>query len=215
MALRRLAAGIALAALLAGCTDVVSGSGRRVGTAAPTSPTPPGSSSVPAPTTCPHVVYAGAKLSFDCITDGLKAFYDGDVWPVSERKTVEQSTGWLVEQGAGHWGSPDGKSLEEIALDVRQRMIDSESYGSNPKVITVADRATTVDGAKARLLQTTFTLNRAFARSEDTKVKQEKLWIVAIEVAPGDVSLWYASVPDLVKSLWPKVPSAIAAIQVG
>jgi hypothetical protein len=234
---RLVIAGFALAALLAGCTDVVDGAGNSALTAGPAggsstpafpgptsgaaTPTAPGSTAprstsvAQPPTTCPHVVYPAAKLAFDCMTTGLKASYNGKVWPLQEYKTVEKSTGWVAEQGAGHWGSSAGQSLEDIALNVRQQMIDAGGYGDNPTRITVADRAMTVDGHIARLLQTTFTINRAWARSNGTKVEQEKLWLVAIEVGAGDVSLWYASVPDLAKSLWPQIPSAIASIRVG
>jgi hypothetical protein len=38
--------------------------------------------------------------------------------------------------------------------------------------------------------------------------------MLAIEVAPNDVSLWYVSIPDLVRSLWAKVPAVIASIKV-
>jgi hypothetical protein len=82
-------------------------------------------------------------------------------------------------------------------------------------VRTGASRAIKVDGRPAYLLRTTFGINPAWARGEGTAVKQERLWLLAIEVAPNDVSLWYASVPDLVASLWPKVPAAIASIKVG
>jgi hypothetical protein len=207
MKIRLVMAGLALAALLTACTDVVNGSGTSGVSGGPTisgSPTP-----------CPHVAYPAARLAFDCITTGLTAAYHGEVWPVQEYKIVEPATGWVLETGAGHWGSPNGQSLEDIALNVRQQMVDAGGYGGHPTMVTDANRATTVDGATAREVQTTFSINPAWARSDGTKVKQEKLWIVAIEVGAGDVSLWYTSVPDLAKSLWPTVPSAIATIRVG
>jgi hypothetical protein len=211
---RRLAPLIALTLLVAGCSDLVSGTGRVLGAG----PTPGGASSTaPAgpPTGCPRVAYPAARLSFDCLTSDMRAFYQGTVWPVSERKTVEASSGWLLDEGAGHWGSPDGVALVDIALNVRQQMLDGDSYGSRPTVRTVVSRRTEVDGAPAYLVQTNFGINPAFARTEGTKVKQERLWIIAIRVAPNDVSLWYASVPDLVKSLWAKVPRVIDSIKVG
>jgi hypothetical protein len=199
----------ALVAVLAGCSEVVPGAGQRV---------PNGSTEPPAaarPTGCPHVVYPGARLSFTCITTGMASFYDGPVWPVSERKTVEKSTRWVLEEGAGHWGSPVSQSLATIAVTVRQQMIGVGGYGADPRITTDASRPTKVDGHDAYLLQTTFTLNPRWAHEDGTRVKQEKLWIIAIEVADNDVSLWYASLPDLEKDLWPKVPATIASIQVG
>ena len=41
----------------------------------------------------------------------------------------------------------------------------------------------------------TFTSIRVPA-SSGVKIKHEKSWILAIQVAPGDVSMWYVSVPD-------------------
>jgi len=211
---RRLVPFIALALLAAGCSDEVNGTGSVFGAG----PSPGGASSTaPAapPTGCPRVDYPAAKLSFTCLTTGMRAFYQGTVWPVSERKTVEASSGWLLEEGGGHWGSPDGVALVDIALNVRQQMLDGDSYGSQPTVRTVVSKPMTVDGAPAYLVQTNFGINPAFARTEGTKVKQERLWILAVQVAHEDVSLWYASVPDLVKSLWAKVPQVIASIKVG
>jgi hypothetical protein len=208
--LRRLVPVVTLALLLAGCSDVVSGTGAvrgagRASTAAPAAP----------PTGCPRVGYPAAKLSFACITAGMHAFYQGQPWPVSERKTVERSTGWLLEEGGGHWGSPDGVALVDIALNVRQQMLDNESYGTQPTVRTVVSKHTKVDGAPGYLVQTDFGINPAYAQQAGTKVQEERLWILAIRVARNDVSLWYVTVPDLVKSLWAKVPRVIASIKVG
>jgi hypothetical protein len=232
---------VALAALLAGCADVVNGTGATAGSAGPTSPSSgfpsapsspspssgasglsPGSSTVPtpgptasAPTPCPHVRFPAAKLSFDCITTGLTADFKGQVWPLSEVRTVEPKTGWVLEEGAGHWGAEGNQSLASIAQSVRQRMVDDGDYGTSPTASTVANRNTTVDGAAARLLQSTMTINPTWARQRGTKVEQEKLWIVAIRVGADDVSLWYTSLPDLAKSLWANVPAVIATIKVG
>lgn len=212
--LRRLASVITLAVLLGGCSNVISGTGAVLGagsrgggssTVAPTAP----------PTGCPHVVYPGARLRFNCITAGMRAFLQDGVWPVSERKTVERSTGWSYDEGAGHWGSPDGTALVDIALNVRQQMLDAGSYGTQPTVRTVISKPTEVDGVRAYLVQTDLGINPAYAHEVGTKVKEERLWIVAIQVAPNDVSLWYVSVPDLAKPLWAKVPQLIASIKVG
>ncbi len=212
----------ACATLLGACTTVVSGSGSNG--LAGRSPRPTPTAPVPAqpqarPTGCPHVRFAAAHLSFDCITGGMQASYNGSVWPVTEYKTVEPQTstnsGWILEEGAGHWGSPQGTSLADIAANVRQQMLNAHGYGAAPIVHTVADRDMTIDGHAAHLLQTTVTINPAWARQDGTKVKQERLWIIAIEVAADDVSLWYTSLPDLASALWPKVPATIASIRVG
>lgn len=220
MKFRLAASVVALAAIVSGCTSAVSGLGHLALSPGPARPSTPPSASLPEPPTgCPNVVYPAAKLSFACITTGLTQNYTpsfpGQIWPLREYKTVEPSTNWVLEEGAGHWGSPEGSSLRDIALNIRQQMVANAGYGENPKVETVASRATTIDGAPAYLLQTTFTIDPTWAEANKTKVKQEKLWIVAIKIGSGDVSLWYASVPDLTKSLWPKVPDVIASIRVG
>jgi hypothetical protein len=226
MRLRPVATAVVVAALLvAGCTAVVDGSGHNAAGPVPGSPggpvpgsPAPGGSAVKA-TDCPHVEYPAAKLSFDCITSGMTARYNGFVWPLSEFKTVEKPTatfsGWVLEEGAGHWGSPGATSLRDIAANVRDQMVASDGYGANPRMHIDADRDMSVDGRPAHLLQTTFTLDPVWARTDGTKVKHEKLWIVDVAVSPGDVSLWYASVPDLSAALWPKVAATIAAIKVG
>jgi hypothetical protein len=210
---RRLAPAIALVLLLAGCSNVLSGrgvldTGREQAGGGSTVPVAP-------PNGCPHVVYAGAKLSFDCVVSGMRTFRQGNVWPFSVSKTVEPATRWTLDEGAGHWGSPDGVALVDIALNVRQQMLDDQSYGTQPTVRTVVSKPTTVDGAPAYLVQTNFFINPVYARQSGTKVKEERSWILAIQVAPGDVSLWYVSLPDLVKSLWAKVPQLIDSIKVG
>jgi hypothetical protein len=144
----------------------------------------------------------------------MRLFLDGNVWPVAVRRTVEPSTGWLLEEGGGHWGSADGVALVDIALNVRQQMLDDSAYGLAPDVRTTVSHPTTIDGKRAYLVETTYDLNPVWARHAGTKVRQERLWMLAIEVAPNDVSLWYISVPDLVRSLWAKVPSVMASIKV-
>lgn len=232
-------AATAVAGLLAGCANVVDGSGSTAGSSGPsasstadfpsasalppsTGAAPPSATvpSLPAsgtpPTTnfvCPHIVYRTARLSFDCITTGLVSSTTDQVWPLTEYKSVE-STGWAVEMGAGHWGPPAGESLAAITRTVRKRMLDGAAYGTSPTVTTTSARDTTVAGVKAHVLQTTFTLNPAYARTRKTRVKIEKSWIIALQIGANDVSLWYASIPDLVQSLWTQVPDFIATIRV-
>lgn len=232
--------GLAAVGLLAGCADVVNGSGAVGGPAAKgpsgsaaspdfpgqsqansgagtTTPAAPGTptGTAPAPTLCPHVSFAAAKLSFDCFDSSFVPQLNGPVWPLRESKTVEAKTQWVVEEGAGHWGPPGADTLADITKGVRQQMVDGGGYGDKPTVTTLADENTTVDGADAYLLHTRFTLDPTWAKSRGTAVKQEQLWILAIKVGPNDVSLWYTSVPDLVSELWPRVPDIIKSIKVG
>ncbi|MFN2560919.1 MAG: hypothetical protein ABR571_06460 [Jatrophihabitans sp.] len=233
--------GLAAIGLLAGCADVVDGNGALGGvpghSGASSTPDFPGQTGAPSgsasasapslspggsasgtaapPTPCPHVTFAAAKLAFDCLGSGFRADTGGSIWPLRESKTVESATGWVVEEGAGHWGATDGHSLAAIATNVRGQMADAGGYGDAPTITTLADDDTTVDGADAHLLHTRFTLNPTWAKSRKTAVKQEQLWILAIKVGSDDVSLWYTSIPDLVKDLWAKVPSIIKSIKVG
>lgn len=229
---------VAFAGLLAGCANVVDGSGNTASTGGSSSPDfpsqsasrPTATSSVVAPSSspaiptpslsgsagtdfaCPAIVFPSAHLSFECITTGLTATTADKVWPLTEYKRIE-STGWAVEMGSGHWGAEASDSLSGITETVRRQMLDRGSYGTSPTVTTTASVETAVDGARAHLLKTTFTLNRAYAAKRGTKVRVEKSWIIAIEVAPNDVSLWYASIPDLVKYLWARIPAAVATIR--
>lgn len=229
------------AALLAGCASVVSGAGSTApssapgghdfpspsGSAAPGTavvPVPGPSGSVPGssgpatvspPTQCPRVNYPYAHLAFDCITTGMTQQLGNGVWPLSETKaTPAGGPTWGLGEGAGRWGPADGRSLSAIATNVRQQMIDEGDYGNNAGVQTVASTDTKIDGAPAHLLQTTMVINPAWARANKVTVKQEKLWIIAIQVGTNDVSLWYTTLPDVVSSLWAKVPAIIATIKV-
>lgn len=235
----KLAAALTAILLLAGCGAVVDGSGSSErsasgtgdfpsGTSAPSSATVPSPSisinspSLPAPSdsgstagnrfTCPSIVYPYAKLAFTCITTGLITRTGDDIWPLKEYRPVDSSR-WQMETGAGHWGKLGSSDLADIATTVRTRMLD-DSYGTNPKATTDKSAATTVDGKPAHLLATTVTIDPTYAKTQGTKVKHERLWILAIEVAPDEASLWYASLPDLVSNLWADVPDAIASIRV-
>jgi hypothetical protein len=127
------------------------------------------------------------------------------LWPVQLIKQVE-STGWALEEGLAHPGSPAGNSLAQVAAAYRTKMVQGGAYLPDPKVATIANKATEIDGAP---------LNTAQAAKRGTKVRQEQLWILAIQVGSNDVTVWHVSVPDLVKSLWPKVPGVVGDIKVG
>ena len=237
---RRLAALAAVASLSAGCSGSGGGSSfDRLSSAASSSPAAPSStpeqhfppedstsasSSSPAPTgsvgssttptySCPQVDYQLARLRFDCIDPGLGFTTHQPIWPLIGSRQVEPSTRWVLEEGADDYGDLGSKTLADIPRGARSRMLNIGAYGTTPKVTTVADRPTTVDGQPAHLLQSTITLNPSFRALRKTKVKQEKLWIIAIQNG-NDVVLWYTSLPDLVSNLWAKVPATIASIKI-
>jgi hypothetical protein len=192
-------------------------SGGSSGTVPSTVPSGSTSSGVNPPGTrfsCPDIAYPYAHLAFTCLTPTLQTETDNKVWPLALSQTVEPASGWVVEEGAGHWGSAGAQTLAEITVDVRGRMVDNNGYGTSPTVTTTSSADTTVGGVKAHVLQTTFTLNPAWAAQNKTKVKVERSWIVALQVGSDDVSLWYTSIPDLVQQYWAAVPKQIAAIRV-
>ncbi|MEP7020547.1 MAG: hypothetical protein ABI808_07845 [Pseudonocardiales bacterium] len=239
---RAAGAAVLLAAALTACATTVNGSGQFAGTRAPqasgdfpspttgssgTSAQPPSQASTPAPPSdtgtsrppgtfaCPTIKYPFAHLSFDCIIATLAVAPKNDIWPLRLYKTVEAPTSWVLEEGAGNWGDPGSNSLADIALAVRTRMITAGGYGTSPTPTTVTDTDTTVGGVPAHVLQTTITLNPAWAKQRGTKVTSEKLWIVVVKVGAKDASLWYTSIPNLAAELWPKVPAIIQSIRVG
>lgn len=180
------------------------------------SPTGTGSAAVPPPvTTCPTVTYPYAHLKFDCISDGLASGAAPDpVWPVNLSKPVEAT--WAMSEGAGHWGTSGGQSLQAIATDVRTQMLQENppAYGTSPTVQTTSSKPATVAGVDAWVLQTTFTLNPTFRAQRHLTVKAEKSWIVAMKVGADDVSLWYVTIPDDVAALWNKVPAIMNTIKI-
>lgn len=192
-----------------------SGSGSRAApsASAPSAPASSGTSPATASLRCPTVSVPAARLTFTCI-DNTMTSTSGVLWPVQLIKPVE-STGWALEEGLAHPGSPAGNSLAQVAAAYRTKMVEGGNYLPNPKIATVSNKSTEVDGAPAHLLQTMVTLNTAQAAKRGTKVRQEQLWILAIQAGADDVTVWHVSVPDLVKSLWPKVPGVISSIKVG
>lgn len=162
---------------------------------------------------CPQVDYQLAHLRFDCIDPGLGFTTHQPIWPLIGSRQVEPSTRWVLEEGADDYGDLGSKTLADIPRGARSRMLNIGAYGTTPKVTTVADKPTTVDGQPAHLLQSTMTLSPSFRALRKTKVKQEKLWIIAIQNG-NDVVLWYTSLPDLVSNLWAKVPATIASIKI-
>jgi hypothetical protein len=167
---------------------------------------------------CPYIVYPYAHLSFVCVAQKMKKSTKDKIWPLVERKVVSrygQNGQWTLDTGAGHWGSQGSDSLRSIALSVRNRMVDNGNYGDPAPSLRTGGKALRVGGHRAYQLVTTFTINPNFRQATGVKIKHEKSWIVAIQVAPDDVSLWYVSVPDVVKQDWPLIDSLISTISVG
>lgn len=234
-AVRLTAMAILLAAGLSACSATVDGSGHAEtpsshgmdfpSTSAPPTDAATDVSSAPAPTAtassatpaaslnCPTITCPRAHLRFDCITDGLTLNPRNKIWPVSLYKRVEAS-GWAMEEGAGNWGPPGSQSERAIALQVRDTMVGNAGYGTSPTLKVDVDAAATIGAVPAHILQTTITINPAWARENGTKVTSEKLWIVVLRVSPGDDALWYASIPNLVAQLWRKVPATVRSIRV-
>ena len=117
----------------------------------------------------------------------------------------------MLEEGAGNWGAPGSDSMSGIAREVRTQMIDGGGYGKSPKLKVVRDGAAKVGGVQARVLQTTITLNRAWAKARGTKVTSEHLWIVVMKVSDSDYTLWYTSIPNLAAGLWARSPRSWTA----
>jgi len=166
---------------------------------------------------CPYIVYPYAHLSFVCVADKMKKYTKDKVWPLIESKVVAHYNNgdtWTLDTGAGHWGSQGSDSLQSIAEEVRTRMVDNGSYGDPAPNIRAKGKTIDVNGHTAFQLISTFRINPSFRQSSGTPIKVEKSWILAIEVAPGDVSLWYVSVPDAVDYYWPIMDSLISTISV-
>lgn len=166
---------------------------------------------------CPYIVYPYAHLSFVCVTDKMQKSTKDKVWPLTERKVVARYRGGVkatLDTGAGHWGSQGSDTLRGIATQVRTRMVENGNYGAPHPAIRSKGKSIDVNGHKAYQLMTTFTINSSFRQSSGVKIKHEKSWIVAIQIAPDDVSLWYVSVPDAVSYYWPIMDSLISTISV-
>lgn len=215
---RVLAAAALLAVSVSACATTVDGTGQRVTPAPSTNPLPTGPAEPAVPEgrfSCPRVAYPDAHLSFNCVVGGLAVSAKNPVWPVSLRKTVESETGWVVEEGAGNWGDPGSDSPSAIAKLVRTHMVDAGQYGESPTLKTAQDAKTTIGGVRAHVLQTTITLNPAWAKQRGTAVKTERLWIVVLAVSAHDTALWYVSIPNLASRLWARVPATIRSIHAG
>ncbi len=197
-----------LAGVLTACTTAVGGSGH-VGL--PTSsPTDRPGGGTGATVSCPTVSAPEIGLSFRCVTSGI-AMTPDPLWPLSLVKQVEP--GWVLGEGAGVVGGATSMTLAQLTGRLRTEMVSLGSWGPNPGVHTVANKATKVAGVDAWLLQTTFTINAAYRQAQHLKVRTERTWIVALHASGQRIAVWYVTLPDEVKNLWPTVPALISSIK--
>ncbi|SDJ32633.1 hypothetical protein SAMN05444157_2836 [Frankineae bacterium MT45] len=211
---------------LAACTTTISGTASRgffQGTspspqpdgASPTAPQaspPTGADPAPDPAlTCPTINHVAAKLRYNCLTTGMSLGQD-DLWPVVFVKPVE--TSWWLDEGSGRWGPLDGDSLAAVTANIRSREVNLGSYGPSPKVTTLSDKDTTIDGHRAHVLQTRFTIDPTFVKEQKLKVRTEVSWIVAIATNTSSASVWFVSVPDEAASLMPAAAALVKSIVV-
>jgi hypothetical protein len=223
--MRRRGITAALAAVLAcgaaGCTGTISGTGH-VGATAPspggpniTITIPPLSPGTPSTSpargaACPNVSYPAGRLAFACITDGLVPLSGDRIWPFNLTLTVEPN--WVLSEAARPLEPLRGRTLRQVALDLRTRMLAAQDYGDSPGVRTESAAAATVAGVPAFILRTAFTINEQYRLDNGLHVRVERLWIVVLNAGDGQVAAWSVSVPDDVANLWPKVPGVITSI---
>jgi hypothetical protein len=214
------------ACLLAACTAAVGGSGKVGLPPAPTYPEPtypvpgPPTSIVPGPAVpgggapasvhCPTVSDPAAGLSFRCVSPDITERNDV-LWPLNLGKTVEK--GWALGEGAAGIIVPSGTALQQITHVVLQEMIALQYWGPNPGVTTVSSAAATVAGVDAWVQRMSFTINPNYRTQQGLTVRTEHTWLVAMQLESTEVALWYVTLPDEVKQLWPTVPALIKSIK--
>ncbi|HEY7049175.1 MAG TPA: hypothetical protein VH373_18290 [Jatrophihabitantaceae bacterium] len=232
-------AGLAVAGLLlAGCADKVSGhassaptmpttgsstAGRSGGSATGGSPTagsssggarPPTASSAP-PTTsrlsCPNVIDLKAHLAYNCVTDAMTKA-SSPVWAFKLERPVDVN--WTMDEGSADVTGAKGETPTAAAERMTRRMLDLLYGKPVPKTKTVQDTDISVGTAKGHLIQTLITIDPAYRKAQHLRVQQEQLWLVVLPVAPGKLSGWYTSIPDLLKAEWPNVPAVLKSLQV-
>jgi hypothetical protein len=176
---------------------------------------------LPTVVACPHVVDGRAHLSYPCLGPGMtrnraKGFGCQNLWPALVVKQVDTASdlAWYVDEGSSSYlqHTPDIAGTARSA--VRSMLAYTGCYGPTPGMKREKDVDLTVDGRPAHLVQTLFTVSASYRAMHNLAVRQERLWIVAVEVLPGYVALWLASVPDVERDLWPRVPAVIKAIRV-
>jgi hypothetical protein len=222
---------IVAALLLAGCTETVSGhavpSGGPGSSDAPGTSAPPsgsGASSSPAPPSrtpstgvppgahlaCPRVIDSAAHLSYDCVTRAMSKDSD-TIWPLKFTKEVD--VGWSMDEGSSHVDVTGNGNVTVLANGFASAM-GAQEYGPKAGVRKVRDADITVASRTAHLVESVMTLDPDYRAQRHLKVKQERLWVVAVHIGPGQYSAWYVSIPDVRKVLWPQVPDLIQRIKV-
>lgn len=222
--LARVTAGLAIGVvLLAGCADKVSGhaapSGSPASVSGDSSPTvssaPPTATSSAPPTasqlSCPHVVDLKAHLAYNCVTDAMTKA-SSPVWAFKLERPVDVN--WTMDEGSADVTGAKGETPAAADKRMVQRMLDL-LYGKPPPTTkTEQDTDISVGTATGHLIQTLITIDPSYRKAQHLRVQQERLWLVVVPVAPGKLSGWYTSIPDLLKAEWPNVPAVLKSLQV-
>jgi hypothetical protein len=136
--------------------------------------------------------------------------HDDPVWNLTLTQAVEPQ--WVLAEGARKLAPLRGRTLRQVAVQLRTAMLANDEYGDSPAVRTVSAAPATVAGVPAFVLQTAFTINPDYRVEHGLQVHVEQLWIVVLNAGDGQVAAWYVSVPDDVANLWPQVPALIHSI---
>jgi hypothetical protein len=215
---------VALAVAVVGCTHTVSGHGTASNpppSSAPSSgsdtsssePSTSSSASAPNDVACPVIVDNLAKLSYPCIVNTMKQLADQtQIWLTQVALQVEPT--WYMNEGSRALTETSGVSLTTINTTIMNAMKANQFWGPNAKATTRANRAMTIDGHQAQLLQTLMTVSPAYRKQHRLKVKSEMVWLVAIRVTDATAAAFFCSVPDEVKKYWPLVPTIITQVKV-
>lgn len=215
------AAALAVAALVSACStvdgtgSVASGTPSGGGSITRSGPVIPSSvpgSPAPASYECPVARFPLANLSFECVTDDMSTAAS-PIFSLVLAKQVEAGTGWRLEMGAVRYNQGPS-SGPDIVKGVGQQQVELESYGEDPTVRPVQRASRQVDGRPAYLVVDDITLNPTWARNEGTKVKVERRWLMAVETTTGSFSVFFASIPDLEKQLWPKMAAVLDSVKI-
>jgi len=209
----RTIAGLAVVGLvLAACTTTVSG--RPSTTSGSESSKAPRASGTAKPLqhlACPQVVDLRAHLAYDCVTDAMTRGIS-PIWTVKLERPADVN--WTMDEGSTDVTGTPGETPAAAAKRMVKRMVDALYGKPVPKTKTEQDADITVGSAGAHLIQTLITIDPAYRKEQHLRVQQERLWLAVVQVAPGKLSGWYTSVPDLLNGLWSGVPNTIKTLHV-